>query len=90
MIRHGKIKELRRRNGVSQTELALEFGKTQTWCARLERGAVPVDDDTFERIASAITRIAVRKGAIADAKAEAEARVHAEFENPKMQLDGGR
>jgi predicted transcriptional regulator len=83
MNRHGKIRALRRRKGINQTELALEFGKTQTWCARVEKGAVSVDDAMFARLLSAIDRIAARKDAIAKAQIEVAERVPRDFENPK-------
>jgi predicted transcriptional regulator len=84
------VRGLRRRKGVNQTELALEFDRTQTWCARLERGAVPVDDAMFARLLSAIDRIAARKEAIAKAQFEAAERVARDFEIPKIQADAGR
>jgi predicted transcriptional regulator len=90
MNRHGEIKGWRRRKGVNQTELALEFGKTQTWCARLEKGAVSVDDAMFARLLSAIDRIAARKEAIAKAQFEAAERVARDFETPKIHADAGR
>jgi predicted transcriptional regulator len=90
MNRHGKISGLRRKKGVNQTELALEFGKTQTWCARLEKGTVPVDDAMFARLLSAVDRIAARKEAIAKAQIEAAERVARDFENPKIPADAGR
>jgi predicted transcriptional regulator len=90
MNRHGKIKWWRRRKGVNQTELALEFGKTQTWCARLEKGAITVDDAMLARLLSAVDRIAARKEAIAKAQFEAAERVASEFEIPKIPADAGR
>jgi predicted transcriptional regulator len=87
---HDKIREMRRRNGVSQAELALEFGKTQTWAMRLERGMLPADDTMIEKLLSAIARISARKAAIADATAEATARVNADFENLNLTVGDGR
>jgi predicted transcriptional regulator len=83
MNRHGKIRASRRRKGINQTELALEFEKTQTWCARLEKGAVSVDDAMFAQLLSAIDRIAERKDAIAKAQIEVTERVPRDFGNPK-------
>jgi predicted transcriptional regulator len=89
MNRHGKIKAWRRLKGVNQTEVALEFERNQTWCARLEKGAVPVDDAMFERLLSAINRIAARKEAIAKAQIEATERVARDFEIPKIPAESG-
>ena len=87
---HDKIREMRRRNGVSQAELALEFGKTQTWAMRIERGMLPAGDAMLENLLSAIARIAARKAAIAAATAEATARVTADFENLNLTAGDGR
>jgi transcriptional regulator with XRE-family HTH domain len=87
---HERIREMRRRNRISQAELALEFGKTQTWTMRLERGMLPADDTMLENLLSAIARIAARKAAIADATAEATARVNADFENLNLTQGDGR
>jgi predicted transcriptional regulator len=87
---YNNVREMRRRNRISQAELALEFGKTQTWTMRVERGLVPADDTMIESLLSAIARIAARKAAIADATAEATARVTADFENLNLSAGDGR
>ena len=78
-----KIKARRRELRVSQAELAVARGRTQTWVCSIERGVIPVDEAMFERLLAGIDWIAARKEAIAKAQLEATERVAGEFENPK-------
>jgi hypothetical protein len=85
-----KIKNRRRMLQVPQDHAALEVDRTQTWLCRVERGAISIDEQMFNRLILAIDRIAARNRAIDEAKCQAVARVVSDFENLKMPMDGGR
>lgn len=78
-----EIKARRRESRVSQAELAVALGRTQTWICSVERGVIRVDDATFKRLLSEIRRTSARKKEIAEAQREATARVIHDFENRK-------
>lgn len=75
-----KIRSQRRKLGVSQAELGIELGRTQTWACLLERGLIHLDEEKIKMVLAAIDRVADRKRAIAVAQREAAARVLREFE----------
>jgi predicted transcriptional regulator len=79
-----EIKDRRRVLQVPQDQAAVEVDRTQTWLSRVERGAVPIDGEMFNRLILAINRIAARNLAIEKAKRQATAQVVEQFENLKM------
>jgi predicted transcriptional regulator len=74
---------------VSQTELGIALGRSQTWVGMVERGVIAVEASTIERALLEIDRITERKKAIAKAKLEATERVTRDFENRKISVDAG-
>jgi predicted transcriptional regulator len=87
-----EIRERRHAPGghVSQTELGIALGRSQTWIGMVERGVVAVDASMIERALLEVDRIIARKKAIAKAKLEAVERVTRDFENRKIPVDAGR
>jgi transcriptional regulator with XRE-family HTH domain len=90
MTMHEKIRGARRKTRVSQAEVGLAFGKSQTWYARIERGLVPIDEAMSKRIIKAIRLLAEQREAVSRAASAAAARVRADFENLKMRAEGRR
>jgi transcriptional regulator with XRE-family HTH domain len=90
MTTHEKVRSARRKTRVSQAEVGLAFGKSQTWYARIERGLVPIDEVMSKRLIKTIRLLAERRVAVSEAASAAAARVRADFENLKMRAEGNR
>jgi|HubBroStandDraft_1064217.scaffolds.fasta_scaffold563642_2 transcriptional regulator with XRE-family HTH domain len=89
-MNHLNIRELRREARVSQAELGLALGKTQTWLSLIERGILRMEGVEIQRLLDEIDRIAKRKEAIARAQQEAAERVSRDFENLKKSTGPGQ
>lgn len=84
------IRQARKRAGISQAELALTLGVSQSQVSDLERGLrrrVACLD--LKAVLSAIANTAARKERLETAKREAIERVTSDFEITKMPADAG-
>jgi transcriptional regulator with XRE-family HTH domain len=84
MTTHEKVRGARRKTRVSQAEVGLAFGKSQTWYARIERGLVPIDEAMTKRLIKAIRLLAARREAVSTAVSAAAERARSNFENLKI------
>jgi transcriptional regulator with XRE-family HTH domain len=85
------LRDARKRAGISQSELALVLGISQSQVSDLERGhRGPKTTKEAETILAAIAKAAAQKERIEAAKREAIERVIEDFENPKMSADTGQ
>lgn len=85
-----KIRARRRKCGVSQSEVGIELGRTQTWVCLLERGLIHVTVEKYETVISAIDRIADRKRAVVLAMQKAAAKAISEFGDPEIVANAGQ
>jgi predicted transcriptional regulator len=85
------IRQARKLAGISQAELALTLGVSQSQISDLERGLRgPKSCRNFKTIVAAIAKAAAVKERLETAKREAIERVMNEFENRKIPADAGR
>lgn len=85
------IRQARKRAGISQAELALTLGVSQSQISDLERGlrGAKLCRD-LKTVVAAISKAAAIKDRIETAKRDAIERVMGDFENRKIPADAGR
>jgi predicted transcriptional regulator len=85
------IRQARKRAGISQAELALTIGVSQSQISDLERGLRgPKSCWNLKTVVAAIKKAAAIKERLETAKREAVERVMNDFENRKIPADAGR
>jgi predicted transcriptional regulator len=85
------IRQARKRAGISQAELALTLGVSQSQISDLERGLRgPNSCRNLKIVVAAIAKASAIKERLEMAKREAIERVMSDFENRKIPADAGR